>query len=71
MALVKCPDCGREVSEKAPACPHCGRPIASQPARAKVDGPTEGLFLRSLNCGCVVALVIVVLVMLILAGGRG
>jgi len=25
MALVKCPDCGGEVSDKAKACPRCGR----------------------------------------------
>lgn len=28
MSLIKCPDCGKEVSDKAPACPNCGRPIA-------------------------------------------
>jgi hypothetical protein len=26
MALVTCPDCGRHVSDVAPACPNCGRP---------------------------------------------
>lgn len=29
MALVNCPDCGKEVSEKAPTCPSCGGPIAN------------------------------------------
>ena len=29
MALIKCLDCGREVSSNAPACPGCGSPIAS------------------------------------------
>lgn len=29
MALVKCPDCGRDISDQAPACPHCGRPATS------------------------------------------
>ena len=29
MALIKCPDCGKEVSDKAQACIHCGCPIAS------------------------------------------
>ncbi|HEV8238074.1 MAG TPA: zinc-ribbon domain-containing protein [Thermoanaerobaculia bacterium] len=24
---MKCPDCGREVSDQAPSCPSCGRPI--------------------------------------------
>ena len=32
MALIKCPECGREVSNKAPACIHCGYPLQeSQP----------------------------------------
>lgn len=29
MSLIKCPDCGKEVSDKAPACPSCGCPLAS------------------------------------------
>lgn len=27
MALIKCPECGKEVSDKADACIHCGCPI--------------------------------------------
>lgn len=27
MGLVKCPDCGHEVSDLAPACPKCARPM--------------------------------------------
>ena len=30
MALIKCSECGKEISDKAPACPNCGNPI-SQP----------------------------------------
>ena len=26
MPLVKCPDCGNNISPSAPSCPHCGRP---------------------------------------------
>ena len=37
MALVACPECTRELSDKAAACPHCGAPVASQPA-AQVCG---------------------------------
>ena len=29
MAMVKCPECGRDVSDRAAACPTCGFPIAS------------------------------------------
>jgi len=27
MALIKCPECGRDVSESAVSCPNCGHPI--------------------------------------------
>lgn len=27
MALIKCPECGHDVSDKAKLCPHCGYPI--------------------------------------------
>ena len=27
MALIACPECSTQVSEKAPNCPNCGHPI--------------------------------------------
>ncbi len=27
MALIKCPECGKEISDKASACPNCGCPV--------------------------------------------
>lgn len=30
MALIKCPECGREVSDKAAACIHCGFPLGQE-----------------------------------------
>ena len=27
MSLIKCPECGKEISNKAPQCIHCGFPI--------------------------------------------
>ncbi|MFP4080867.1 MAG: hypothetical protein ACLFMW_07815 [Ectothiorhodospira sp.] len=30
MALIECPECGRQVSDKAPTCPGCGVPIAAR-----------------------------------------
>lgn len=27
MTLIKCPECGKEISDKAKSCPHCGFPI--------------------------------------------
>jgi len=28
MALIKCPECGRDVSDSASSCPNCGHPIS-------------------------------------------
>lgn len=39
MALISCPECRREVSDKAPACPGCGYPIA---ASAQPSGGLRG-----------------------------
>lgn len=30
MALIKCPECGREISDKAKACPGCGCPVEKE-----------------------------------------
>lgn len=37
MALIKCSECGAEISDKATTCPHCGNPICS----SDVVLPTE------------------------------
>lgn len=31
MALIKCPECGKEISDKAVSCPNCGTPMAQVP----------------------------------------
>lgn len=30
MALIKCSECGKEISNKASVCPHCGMPLRSE-----------------------------------------
>lgn len=30
MALINCPECGREISDKAASCPQCGNPISEK-----------------------------------------
>ncbi|MDO4841511.1 MAG: ribosomal protein L7/L12 [Phoenicibacter congonensis] len=30
MALITCPECGKQISDKAPACIHCGYPLQEQ-----------------------------------------
>lgn len=39
MALIKCSECGKDVSDKAAACPNCGAPVVSP---APVIEPEEG-----------------------------
>ncbi len=34
MGLLDCPDCGSQVSARAPVCPSCGRPFSSGSAQA-------------------------------------
>lgn len=29
MSLVNCPECGKEISDKAISCPYCGYPMAA------------------------------------------
>lgn len=44
MALIKCTECGKEVSTQATACPHCGCPTtANSPSSLTApSSPTEG-----------------------------
>ncbi len=51
MSLIKCNECGKEVSDKAKACPNCGNPIAVDNS-VKISFPKyqQQLF----NTGCVV-----------------
>ena len=37
MAIIKCSECGHEVSDRASACPNCGCPIASEQPEAQND----------------------------------
>ena len=37
MALIKCPECGQNVSTEATACPHCGYPLNKVEKEQKVE----------------------------------
>ena len=44
MALIKCTECGKEISDKAEACPHCGCPISAmiKPENLKAESTNNG-----------------------------
>ena len=39
MALIECPECKKQVSDKAPACPQCGAPIVAAPPMPSPETP--------------------------------
>ena len=41
MALIRCPECGIEVSSKAPACPKCGFPVAEHILKFAASNPEQ------------------------------
>ena len=43
MALLKCPDCGNDVSDQATACPSCGRPVQAAEPEKRIRRRTWGL----------------------------
>ena len=68
MALINCPECKNEVSNKAEKCPKCAYPInPSKPITKKVimeagEKSSEGLFLKTLNTGCFVLILIIIFI---------
>ena len=65
MALVKCPDCAREVSDQATVCPQCGHPLKVAPRFkgppdecSSCGGPLKaGKEAKSEGSGCLIAVV--------------
>lgn len=53
MALIKCKECGKDISTAAPACPQCGAPamVAKPPARPS----------KIMGCGCVFFILIIII----------
>lgn len=43
MALINCPECNKEISEKALSCPHCGNPmnVVQSPIQPTIETPAK------------------------------
>lgn len=64
MALIDCPECKAQVSDKAPTCPQCGAPIAAavptshlsalSPPKKRRAGPRWGLLVLLAACAVIV-----------------
>lgn len=62
MALSKCPECGREVSDQAISCPNCGAPISSSGIRDDhSDAKARGQFRSGAITGIIGAAFIILM----------
>ncbi len=73
MALINCPECNKEISDKAEACPHCGYPIQKvevarppeerEPAKIKTpqSSGADGCLLKGFLCvvGVFIAMIVI------------
>lgn len=37
MALINCPECGKEISDEAKTCPNCGKPLRKPKEKKKIN----------------------------------
>lgn len=57
MALFNCPECQREISDKASSCPHCGQPIPKTKGK-KPQNTKKGSIVEK-GFGCLILFVII------------
>jgi len=63
MTLIKCIECGKEVSDQAASCPHCGAPIQSSASNKTKSNPVScngclavfGVFIGLIFIGSVIS----------------
>jgi len=60
MALINCPACGKNISDKAVSCPGCGHPMQSATTPVSISAPKNGGY-RAIAVVIVVAAVAVAL----------
>ena len=70
MALIKCPECEREISDKAASCPHCGMPIWAE-TEANEPKREEYVAKKAPRKYAVVAIIAVVLIAIVIAVTSG
>ena len=53
MALIKCYECGKEISDKAPSCPQCGAPklVAANKGSGSKKTPNLAKYLKPIGIG--------------------
>lgn len=59
MALIECPECGKQISENAEACPNCGNPMKSKSSIKDIDAQFDSKKKEPKKYGCLGSLLIV------------
>ena len=57
MALIKCDECGSEISSKATTCPHCGNPTNKVDKEPIAETKTNGFAITGFVIGLVSMLI--------------
>ena len=77
MALIKCPECGKEVSEQSNICIHCGCPLPKEHFSYIDSGPIATAIPKNnvisknkLMVGCIVSILIVIAIVVFVVGGQ-
>ena len=68
MALVICPECGKEASSKAKVCPNCGYPLSEVSEAAQVAEQTGKKPRKSHSGGKIVRTIIIVVGIVLVVG---
>ena len=67
MALINCPECGKQISDQAGACPNCGCPIGESDLKAtKKVNPKRKKAIILISCSVAVLLVAIAVVYILL-----
>lgn len=48
MTLIKCPECGKDISDKSNSCPHCGYPTPKK--EEEWDYYTDDIYSKEVCC---------------------
>ena len=62
MALIKCPECGKEISDQAKSCPGCGKPIEIKESTTNRTNKRKIILI----CGVIIVLLSVLVITLLL-----
>lgn len=75
MALIKCPECGNDVSTEAEACPKCGCPIKKQESYLEQNNDIQPIkqssSTKGSGCATIAIIILLLIVGLVLFGQCG